>query len=268
MASNQNKITPEQILKHREMRKKCGLVGCIDGSDGPLNSLSGISWRPADPKNPSCFCHDCRTVWDKEGTIDAELVNTGHKMACYTYENLLRNTRKAPETPTASPPPARTMTEHPEAYKMSVPREVFFPPLLKRTDGGSGGCEDECDCGMWRHPPSVVPSLPPPPPSPPFAGLKIKIPPRTEGMPSISLPAPRHRDVMNESRETRLKKDLLEMLTQFRSEMIDIMDGRRRAMLYEDPEARDIYLASVAKNEANQWEKIHAAELLIHTLDV
>lgn len=267
MASNKYNVTPEQIIDHRAMRKKCGLVGCVDGSDGPLNSLSGISWRPADPKNPSCFCHDCRSLWDKDGTIDAELVNAGHKKACFTYDNLLP--KQHTTTPVASPLPARTMTEHPEAYKMGVPREVFFPPpLLKRTDGSGSGtlcADDSLTEGMpWS---SKTPTIPPPPPTPPFTGLRVQIPPRTQNTPTFSLPAPRHRDIMNETRDVRIKKDLLEMLTQFRSEMIDVMDSRRRAMFYDNHEEREAYLAEVSKNESALWEKITAAEVLISSLD-
>lgn len=83
-------ITTKQIVAHRDGRKKSGLVGCIDGSDTHINSLSnGISWRPADPMNPHCFCHDCRTTWDPEGSIDLELIKEGNERACFTYASLL-----------------------------------------------------------------------------------------------------------------------------------------------------------------------------------
>ena len=83
-------ITTKQIVAHREGRKKSGLVGCIDGSDTHINSLSnGISWRPADPMNPHCFCHDCRTTWDPEGSIDLELIKEGNERACFVYASIL-----------------------------------------------------------------------------------------------------------------------------------------------------------------------------------
>ena len=82
-------ITTQQIKEHRAQRKASGLVGCIDGSDGPSMSLKGISWRPEDPKNPHCFCHDCRTTWDPEGDIDLELINEGNQRACYVYASLI-----------------------------------------------------------------------------------------------------------------------------------------------------------------------------------
>jgi hypothetical protein len=83
-------ITTEQIIAHRVGRKKSGLIGCIDGvSDIPLTSLKGMSWRPADPMNPDCFCHDCRTTWDSDGSIDLELIKRGNERACYVYASLL-----------------------------------------------------------------------------------------------------------------------------------------------------------------------------------
>jgi len=83
-------VTVEQIIAHREGRKKSGLVGCIDGvSDIPLTSLKGMSWRPADPMNPDCFCHDCRTTWDSDGSIDLELIKRGNERACYVYASIL-----------------------------------------------------------------------------------------------------------------------------------------------------------------------------------
>lgn len=141
-------ITADQILSHRAGRKMAGLTGCQDGSDMPLGSLSGISWRPADPLNPSCFCVDCRSSWDKEGKIDADLVNGGHKMACYVYESLLPK-------------------EH--SYRDYRPAPILIPP-------------------------------------------------RTETY--TSLHAPRHRDLMNEMPDQRLKGDLNELLIelQFRSQ--------------------------------------------------
>jgi hypothetical protein len=86
-------VTVNKILQHRKARADAKMIGCISGGDDrPLTSLSGISWRPADPKKPHCFCHECRSTWDKTGEIDAELVNEGHEMACYVYASLLDST--------------------------------------------------------------------------------------------------------------------------------------------------------------------------------
>ena len=180
----------------------------------PLNSLRGISWRPADPKNPHCFCIDCRETWDADGSIDAELIREGNDMACYTYESLL-----AP-----APPPARSLTEHPEAYKMGVPRSTFFPPPL-RVDTTLGSYNDFDE----------VPT---------------------------SLPAPRHRDVMNETKAERLKGDLGELRAKIQGDLVRTMDKRRRGVFYDEPE-RSEFLMQVDQEEHALWVKLDAVELLL-----
>lgn len=95
-------VTAEQIKKHREDAKASGVRGCQNGDDAPLTSLRGISWRPEDPMKPNCFCHDCRTSFDSEGTIDTELVARGDKLACFQYKSIIlsylrRNSDKALE---------------------------------------------------------------------------------------------------------------------------------------------------------------------------
>ena len=82
-------VTTEQIIAHRAVRKTSGLMGCLTGEDLPLHSLKGISWRPADPMNPGCFCHDCRSLWDKDGSIDLELIKQGNERALFTYASIL-----------------------------------------------------------------------------------------------------------------------------------------------------------------------------------
>lgn len=82
-------VTPEKIIAHREERKKTGLIGCITGEDIPLTSLKGMSWRPSDPMNPGCFCHDCRSLWDKDGSIDLELIKRGNERALFVYASIL-----------------------------------------------------------------------------------------------------------------------------------------------------------------------------------
>lgn len=92
-------ITPQQILDDRTARKDAGLVGCMTGQPEPAIDFSGYNdvqiWRPLDPKDPHCFCFDCRDIFDTFGEIDAELVNEGHANACYAYRNLV------PERPVA-----------------------------------------------------------------------------------------------------------------------------------------------------------------------
>lgn len=39
--------------------------------------------------DPPCFCHDCRSLWDKDGSIDLALIKKGHKLARYIYASIL-----------------------------------------------------------------------------------------------------------------------------------------------------------------------------------
>lgn len=86
-------ITTDQILNHRAARKAAGLVGCISGKPAPPINFFGYSdvqsWRPSDPMNPHCFCFDCRGLWDRDATIDLQLVQTGHRGALEVYGELL-----------------------------------------------------------------------------------------------------------------------------------------------------------------------------------
>jgi hypothetical protein len=97
-------ITAQQILDNRKARKDAGLVGCISGR--PVPALDFFGYRDVqiwfydangklngdpgfDRKNPMCFCFDCRSAFDPDGTVDLELVLNGHGKACATYTNIL-----------------------------------------------------------------------------------------------------------------------------------------------------------------------------------
>jgi hypothetical protein len=107
-------VTSQQILTHRQGRKAAGLMGCITGKPIPPIDFFGFKdvqiWRtdskgclPGDPdfnpRDPGCFCFDCRNTFDKEGVLDAELVNEGHPRACEIYASLIK-----PNIPTSLPP--------------------------------------------------------------------------------------------------------------------------------------------------------------------
>ncbi len=259
MATSKNtmQITPEQIINHRELRKKAGMAGCVTGR--PVPALDFFGYRDVqiwnvdangrmngdpgfDRKNPRCFCFDCRGAFDPRAEVDTELVNSGNERACDVYASLLMAAAPVaspPPPPKASPVlaplhlPTRTMTEHPEAYARGVPRSVWFP----------------------SSPPLAAGGRPPP----------IEIPPLSE-VPT-SLPAPRHRDIMNENRDTRIKKDLLEQIMHYRGELVEVIDSRRSAAYIEQKDAREDYLAKVSKKENDLWDKIRACELLIADLD-
>lgn len=249
-------ITKEQIQQHRASRKASGLAGCITGRPVSNRIVFGYSdvqsWRPADPMKPHCFCFDCRDLWDKDASIDLQLLEQGHKMAMWTYAELLpADQRPSPVKEEAAAPglakpmpgggigwgtgtlsadeltaplPARTMTEHPEAYKMGVPRSIFFPPPL-RVDTTLGSYNDFDE----------VPT---------------------------SLPAPRHRDVMNETKAERLKGDLGELRAKIQGDLVRTMDKRRRGVFYDEPQ-RSEFLMQVDQEEHALWVKLDAVELLL-----
>ena len=189
-------------------------------AQGRLNGDPGFN-----RKDPYCFCFDCRGAFDPKGEVDAELVNSGHERACNTYNQLLVKPAEA-EAPV--PLPARTMTEHPEAYARGVPRSTWFPAT---------------------PPPRI--EIPAPPP-----------------VPRLSLPAPRHRDVMNETRKQRIKRDLLELVAEYHSDLISVMDSRRQALVRERPSDSDALLREIDQKETELWDKIKAAELLVETMNI
>lgn len=208
------RISNQQILDHRASKKTAGLHGCQNGRDAPLTSLFGISWKVDakgrwadqegyDPEDPACFCHDCRTTFDPDGSIDLKLLQAGHDVARHIYADLLPVELR--------PPP--------------------LPPVLlaKRTPGGG---------------------LSPLDTEQPTYALFEEIP--------TSLPAPRARDVMNETSEERLKGDLAALRSDLQGQIVEWMDKRRLA--YDGPEAT---LISINKEVDKLWAKLKAVELLL-----
>lgn len=127
MASNSNsnnvnsvkQVTPMEILQHRSARKAAGMVGCEPPPPTEFrivfNGFSDIwTWRPADPMDPHCLCFDCRGIWDRDGTIDAQLVNNGHKYACEVYASLLGTTAGFSNEPTTTTTTTDTTTYLPK----------------------------------------------------------------------------------------------------------------------------------------------------------
>lgn len=95
--------------------------------------------------------------------------------------------------------------------------------------------------------------------------LGIQIPPITatnfEDLP-MSLPAPRARDLMNETPKERLKTDLSILRGEIQSKLILVMDSRRRAVALDGDE-RDDFLEEVQTKENALWAKLHAVDLLL-----
>lgn len=97
-------VSPMEILENRKARKAAGMIGCLGRKNAVEFHLYGYRdvqcWNvdtngrfPGDEgydyTNPRCFCFDCRNSFDKEGKIDAELVNAGNVRACFVYGNLI-----------------------------------------------------------------------------------------------------------------------------------------------------------------------------------
>lgn len=238
--SSPSSLTTQQILNHRAARKAAGLVGCISGRPAPAINFFGYSdvqsWRPADPMNPHCFCFDCRDLWDRDAAIDLELVQSGHTRALEVYGELLNVL-----------PPARTPTEHPEAVTTRLPQ---------RSNGG--GLSAETSPPSFRSYSERVPDVPP----------ILTAPPRTYGSFSeipMSLPAPRHRDVMNESPSERLQSDLSERRARLSGKLVPVMDKMRRSILM-DPADVPAFAASVRAEEDAIWRQIDAIDVILDSL--
>jgi hypothetical protein len=251
-------ITPQQIIDHRAARKTAGLVGCITGRPVPEMNFFGYSdvqsWRPADPMQPHCFCFDCRELWDKDAAIDFQLVLDGHQWARETYATLLpMEMRPAPRP----------------APKLALPM---------RSNGGGIG---------WGAVPSLMPdetsgqelspytddaAVPAPVPTPPTSPASVPLLPRVStsqprygsfGEVPMSLPAPRARDIMNESPDERLKGDLAVLQGKLQGDLVVVMDRRRNAVCYDDAAEKAAFLAQVDKDEAALWRKLDAVKVLL-----
>ena len=237
-------ITPEQIKQHRAGRKAAGLYGCKNGADAPLDSLKGISWRPADPMNPSCFCHDCRDTWDNDASVDIQLIETNNKDARWTYASLLPADAIPPKE---APNPALALPMR------SNGGGVGWGSVPRFSDGGYDSTDDE-DSLVTKtrailHDTSLRIDT-----SAPRYGSFDEVP--------RSLPAPRHRDVMNESPAERLKNDLAELRGQIQSKILRTMDKRRRGVYLDEPE-RSEYLQKVYEEENALLMKLEAVNLLL-----
>jgi hypothetical protein len=76
----------------------------------------------------------------------------------------------------------------------------------------------------------------------------------------MSLPAPTHRDIMNESPQQRLKGDLATLRYDLHGQLIVCMDKERLA--YDGPD-KESFLASLREEEKKLWAKLKAVELLL-----
>lgn len=224
-------VTPEQIQAHRASRKASGLAGCITGRPMPELDFFGYkdvqSWRPSDPMQPHCFCFDCRELWDNDATIDLQLIKDGHKMALWTYAELLPKEMVPPK----EAPPAPSLAK-------PIGNSV---PLLPRTNGGGLSA-----LGLGIPPLRIDTSAP-----------------RHESFEEVptSLPAPRHRDMMNETQEQRLKNDLAELRARIQDDIVTTMDKKRHA--FDNDAERTDFIRKLAAEEGKLWAKLDAVNLLL-----
>ena len=272
-------ITPQHIIDNRTARKDAGLVGCISGRPAPSIDLFGYGdvqiWnRDAngnlngdpgfDRMNPMCFCFDCRSAFDPDAEVDFELIQKGHKQALWTYEAILPRTMVPPRPETSS----RTEATSTEASTFPQRSLTHYPGL----------CSPGCWCGYWDNSSSKrqgselsssevnntstmniinhssLPSL-----------RLVTEQPSYDTFDQIptSLPAPRVRDIMNETPDERLRSDLANLRGELRSELVVTMDRRRILACIEDDMERTILADSIDTDELALQRKIAAIDILL-----
>ncbi len=273
-------ITPQNIIDHRAARKAAGMVGCISGRPVPemdffgykdvqiwnIDASGRLNGHPEfNRRDPWCFCFDCRGAFDPRGIVDAEIVNEGHVRAREVYATLLPvDMRPAPAVePKEGPNPA------PLSAALALPMRSNGGgiDMLCSDTRGVSLCADDADLGHELSPytddsaeptllPGRVPLLPRVTTSQPRYGSFGEVP--------MSLPAPRARDIMNESPQERLRADLAILKGQLQSELVVVMDRRRNAVCYDNPDEAAAFLAGVREQEAALWKKLDAVDLLLN----
>ena len=262
-------ITPQQILDNRQARKDAGLVGCITGRPAPRMDLFGYGdvqiWNRdasgrlnGDPdfnrRDPWCFCFDCRGAFDPRGIVDAEIVSEGHVRAREVYAQLLPADMRPAPRPEPTPSSVLPMRSNGGGIDM----------LCSDTRGVSL-CPDDTDQGHELSPYTDDTAEPTPGPGRvPLLGVNTEQ--RRYGSFSevpTSLPAPRARDIMNESPAERLRGDLAILRGQVQSDLVVAMDRARHAVCYDDDDARSAFMASVRADERALHDKLAAIDLLL-----
>jgi hypothetical protein len=276
MSSTLN-VTPEQIKAHRSSRKASGLAGCITGRPLPPLDFYGFkdvqSWRPADPMQPHCFCFDCRDLWDNDASIDLQLLKDGNKMAIWAYEDLVPKELVPPKPEPVAVP----------SLMLPTPSGGIAPPptspvLPKRSNGGgiqllprNGGADSPSlpartmTEAWWVNEENAMKEVATTRTllGLPALNVDTSVPAyATFAETPLTLPAPRHRDIMNEVPKERLKKDLSDLRGQIQSDLVRVMDKRRRGVYLDEPE-RSEYLHKVDEQENTLWLKLDAVEILL-----
>lgn len=234
-------VTVSDITCHREWLKASGATGCITGQPPPQRLYDFFGFRDIkiwyrdatgrmngdegfDPKNPACFCFDCRSTFDPSGTIDCEIVNAGDKRACEAYAPLISNL---------------TNTDNPAFPSCKRQGSETYNGVTYHMDGTATSCYSP------PLPPLSIPSL--------SATHFDEIP--------TSLPAPRHRDIMNETTEERIKNDLARFRSDIQNELVFIMDTRRN--IFTDGAGKDELLDYLNDKEATLQNKLDAINVIL-----
>lgn len=244
-------ITSQQIIDNRNARKAAGLVGCISGRPAPSLDFFGYKdvqiWNVdangrmnGDPgfnrMDPGCFCFDCRSAFDPRAEVDLKLVQDGHVEARRTYASLLP-TELVPPPRAVVPPSSSPLLRG--ATAGDVP-SLCQPPLLQRTSSGGIAAP------LFLRVDTTQPT---------YDGF--------DGIPT-SLPAPRARDILNESPDERLRADLGILRGKLQTKLVLAMDRARQAVCYDDAEERATFLATVRADEQALWRKLDAVDLLLN----
>jgi len=219
-------ITSQQIIDNRAFRKAAGLVGCISGRPEPQLDFFGY-------KDVQIWYVDANGHMNGDPGFDR--MNPG----CFCFDcrsafdpkaevdlQLILDGHERARSTYAQLLPAHALPPPETTLLMPSPSGGIAPPLLLRVDTST----------------------------PSYASFD-EIP--------TSLPAPRARDILNETPDERLRADLSVLRGRLQRKLIVAMDRARHAVCYDDPTERATFLATVREDEQALWRKLDAVELLI-----
>ncbi len=219
-------ITSQQIIDNRASRKAAGLVGCISGRPEPQLDFFGY-------KDVQIWYVDANGHMNGDPGFDR--MNPG----CFCFDcrsafdpkaevdlQLILDGHPRALSTYAQLLPAHALPPRETTLLMPSPSGGIAPPLLLRVDTSA----------------------------PSYASFD-EIP--------TSLPAPRARDILNETPDERLRADLSVLRGKLQRKLIVAMDRARQAVCYDDPTERATFLATVREDEQALWRKLDAVELLM-----
>ncbi len=227
-------ITAQQIINHRAARKAAGLVGCVSGR--PVPEMDFFGYRDVQ-------------IWnrDAQGRLNGDPDFNRKDPYCFCFDC------RGAFDPKAEVDLELVQSSHARAL------EVYgdlFPPSTLPTEPAPTSFRS-----FSARVPDVEPVLVPPP-------INTSLPSYGSfGNISLSLPAPRHRDVMNESRDERFKNDLAERRANLYSKLVPVMDKMRRVTLVS-PDEVQAFTAAVRAEEDALWRQIDAIDVVLTSLRI